>query len=169
MNKCIKLTLNFGYFVGLGYAVIPGYRYTIKSVVNAIVESKCTHFFGVPTMLIDIINYVEDNKIKIETLKSIVVAAATVPFEVVNKFTKIVKSLEKVEIVYGTTETSPIISTPMPGEKIINTLDNVGVPLDFVEVKIVDKESGDIVKIGEKGYKFLNIIIISPIKLIFEF
>lgn len=106
---------------------------------------------GVPAMLIDIINYVEDKNVKITSLKSIITAATNVPYEVVQKFCKTVPSVEKVQIVYGATETSPIITTPMPGDRLVDTLDNVGTPLDFAEVKIVDKESGDVVRIGEKG------------------
>lgn len=114
---------------------------------------------GVPAMLIDIINYVEDHQMKITSLLGIVTAATNVPYEVVQKFCQTVPSIKKVYIVYGATETSPIITTPMPGDPLMSTLDNVGIPLDFCEVKIVDKKSGDVVKIGEKGENIINCII----------
>ncbi|XP_074593709.1 putative acyl-CoA synthetase YngI [Brevipalpus obovatus] len=131
--------------------VFPGFRYDIESTVQAIISQKCTHFMGVPAMLIDIINYVEDHGLKITTLRGVITAATTVPFEVVQKFCKVIPSIETIQIVYGATETSPIITTPVPGDRLASTLDNVGIPLDFAEVKIVDKVSGDIVKIGETG------------------
>ncbi|RWS20588.1 AMP-binding protein-like protein, partial [Leptotrombidium deliense] len=131
--------------------VMPSYRYDVKSVVEAMVRFKCTHFMGVPAMLIDIMNYVEDNNIQIKSLMGVITAATTVPFDVVQRFSSLIPSIQKIDIVYGATETSPIITSPLPESKLEDTLDNVGLPLDFAEVKLIDRETKQIVKIGEKG------------------
>ena len=116
---------------------MANYRYDVESTVNSIVRYKCTHIFGVPAMLIDIMNHIEDNEIIVNDLHSVVTAATTVPLEVVQRFAKVVPSINDIQIVYGATESSPIITSPLLGSKMMENLDNVGVPLDFAEVKLV--------------------------------
>lgn len=130
---------------------MANYRYDVESTVNAIIRYNCTHIFAVPAMLIDIMNHVEDNEILIQNLYSVVTAATTVPLEVVQRFSKIIPSIKDIQIVYGATESSPIITSPILGSKMLENLDNVGVPLDFAEVKLVDKDTKEVVKIGEEG------------------
>lgn len=69
----------------------------------------------------------------------------------VQRFAKVVPSIDDIQIVYGATESSPIITSPLLGSKMMENLDNVGVPLDFAEVKLVHKHTKEIVKIGEEG------------------
>lgn len=49
--------------------VLTGYKFDVKSVVDVIVKHSCTHIMLTPTMLIDILNYVEKNDVKITSLK----------------------------------------------------------------------------------------------------
>ena len=42
---------------------------------------------------------------------------------------------------------------PHRGDKPDKTKDNVGTPLELTEVKIVDRKSGNVTKIGEQGIK----------------
>lgn len=74
------------------------YRYDIESTVDAIVRYKCTHVYGVPAMLIDIMNHVEDNEIIINDLYGVVTAATTVPYDVVQRFSKILPSVNDIQI-----------------------------------------------------------------------
>jgi len=137
---------------------MPGYRYNSASVVSSIIQHRCTHLMAVPVMISSIITYLEANDCstlpaQIDCLKGIVTAGANVPEELVTNLVKVVTSIEKVFIVYGATETGPLITVPKPNETLEKSLDNVGAALDFVQVKIVDTKSGDIVKIGQKGAK----------------
>ena len=131
--------------------VLPTYRYTVQSVISSVVRHSCTHLYGVPAMLIDIMNELQKSakkEIFLPSLKHVVTAATSVPFEVVNNFRSLVP-INTVSIVYGATETSPIITTPYPSDEITKRLDNVGIALDFVEIKIVKNQR--IVAIGEEG------------------
>ena len=56
------------------------YRYTGKSAANAMVRYKCTHLFAVPPMLIDIMNYIEDKKMVVTDLQTVVTSSAMVNF-----------------------------------------------------------------------------------------
>lgn len=50
------------------------------------------------------------------------------------------------------------MALPYPGDSPEVTMDNVGAPMDMTEVKIVDRKTGDLVKLGEQGElsKFKN-------------
>lgn len=56
---------------------------------------------------------------------------------------------------YGLTETAPVVSVRVPGERSIGT---VGKPLDSVEVKIVDPETGQEAEKGIICVKGLNVM-----------
>lgn len=43
------------------------------------------------------------------------------------------------------------MTMPHPGDSPEVTMDNVGAPLDMTEVKIVDRKTGNLVKLGEQG------------------
>lgn len=101
-------------------------------------------------MLIDLIKYVVDHNLKIPNLRAVITTACAVPKGVIRKLCKVSPEIETVHIVYGTSETI-IITTPKPGECLDNIVDNVGIPLDYTEIKIIDRTSGHIVKIGETG------------------
>lgn len=131
--------------------VMANYRYDIETTVDSIVRYQCTHIFAVPAMLTDIVNYIEDNEIVINSLYGILTAATTVSVNVVERCKKVIKSISDIQIVYGATESSPIITSPLLGSKLEDNLDNVGVPLDFAEVKLVNKNTKEVVKIGEEG------------------
>lgn len=130
--------------------VIPSFRYDIQSTVEAIIDQRCTHLLAVSSMLIDLIKYVEENEIRITSLRGILTTALAVPREVAQKVRKVIPGIETVHIVYGASETLSI-TMPLRRDSVKNTLDNVGMPLDFAEVKIVDMHTGDIVKIGQTG------------------
>ena len=48
---------------------MTGYRYANKDVIDSINLYKCNLMFGTPTMIIDMMNYISKNNIKIDSLK----------------------------------------------------------------------------------------------------
>jgi fatty-acyl-CoA synthase len=102
-------------------------------------------------MIIDIMNYVEKNNIHIKSLKSVLLGGASTPVEVAHRVTRTIPSATDVRIGYGATELGPCTTGSILGDTVERRMETVGAPLDFVEVKIVDPISGEIVKIGEQG------------------
>lgn len=43
------------------------------------------------------------------------------------------------------------MTMPQPGDRPEQTIDNVGAPLDFVQIKLVDPKTSRVVKLGEQG------------------
>lgn len=48
---------------------LTSYKYSVKAVVDTINEQKCTHAMIVPTMTIDILNYLEKTNAHLPSLK----------------------------------------------------------------------------------------------------
>ncbi|RWS02597.1 acyl-CoA synthetase-like protein, partial [Dinothrombium tinctorium] len=131
--------------------VLTGYRYKVDAVVDAINKHNCSHIMMVPAMTVDILNYVERNGKELSSLKTVITGSAPTPVEVAKKFLNKVKSTEEFLIRYGSTETGGCMTMPLQGEGPSQTIDNVGKPLDYVEIKIVDPKSLKIQKLNEQG------------------
>ena len=122
-----------------------------KETVEALIEEKCTDLSCVPTMAIDLINYCKENKIKVDSVKHMVLAAAHTPPSVIEALHDVFPNLVRVVVGYGATETSPVATFPShdTDQSIMNT--TVGTALDFGCIKIVDREKGAMVKHNETG------------------
>jgi fatty-acyl-CoA synthase len=117
-------------------------------------QFECSYVYGVPAMLIDLIGEVESNRASLTTLRYVITAATTVPLDLVQRTARLLPNLKSIQIVYGATELSPIVTAPPLAAPMMDNLDNVGVPLDFTEVKLIHPRTKQIVKIGEQGSFF---------------
>lgn len=159
-NVCLPLPL-FHEFAGIlgvllpfidgGSFVLPGIRYNIKSVVDSIIRFKCNAVFLTPTILIDMLAYVERNNITRFPLKSILIAGSTVMSELVHKTYKILPDLEELRIGYGSSENGVIASIQTSQEPVENRPYTVGPPLDFTEIRIADTNTGETTLLGQSG------------------
>ncbi|KAI1301332.1 Medium-chain acyl-CoA ligase ACSF2, mitochondrial [Halotydeus destructor] len=131
--------------------VLNGMKFTPRSVVESIVKNNCTHVLMTPTMIIDMLNYIEKHNVKLTSLEGILAGGAQVPVDVAARASKVIPSLEDVRIGYGATELGPVVSACEKDSSAAKKLETVGTPLDFVEVKLINPSDGKLVKIGEHG------------------
>ncbi|KAI1280689.1 Medium-chain acyl-CoA ligase ACSF2, mitochondrial [Halotydeus destructor] len=131
--------------------MLTGYKYNTKVVVDAMKQHGCTHIMMVPAMTVDIINYLEANKVDIPSLKAVITGSAPTPVQVAKKFVKVVPSAKQFLIRYGSTETGGCMSMPLVGDGPDKTVDNVGAPLSLTEMKVVNPKTGTLVKLGQQG------------------
>lgn len=138
-------------FINGGSFVLPGMRYSIQSVVESILRFRCNAIFLTPTILIDLLGYVQSNKITNLPLKTILIAGSSVMSELVHKTHKILPDLEELRIGYGSSENGVIasIQTTLESEETLPY--TVGPPLDFTEIRIADRTTGDTTLIGQSG------------------
>jgi acyl-CoA synthetase (AMP-forming)/AMP-acid ligase II len=159
-NVCLPLPL-FHEFAGVlgmmlpfingGSFVLIGLRYNIQSVVESIMRFKCNAIFLTPTILIDLITYVERNKLTNVPLRTMLVAGSKVLSELVNKTHKILPELEELRIGYGSSENG-VIATIQTSEEAPETRAlTVGPPLDFTEIRVVDVNTGETTLLGQSG------------------
>ena len=128
--------------------VFPSPVYSPTACLQQITAQNCTHLIGTPTMWVDIIHKAKRESIKLESLKGGLMSGAACPPELLKQAKNDFGM--SVSVVYGHTESSPVVCgmfTDDSDDKILNT---VGFPLNHQEVKIVDSENKT-VPIGTPG------------------
>lgn len=160
-NICLPLPL-FHEFAGVlgiispfidgGSFVITGMKYDIKSVYDSIMRFKCNTIFLTPTILIDLLGYVNQvNGRNSLPLKTLLVAGSSVLPELIQKAHKTLPDLEEIRIAYGSSENGVIATIQTTQENPDRRLSTVGSPLDFTEIRIVDANTERILPIGQAG------------------
>jgi fatty-acyl-CoA synthase len=104
---------------------------------------------GVPTMLIAMLAHPDLEKRDLSALRCSFSGGSPVPVEVAREFER--RAGGRVSIVFGTTETSPIITATGPDDPDELRTGTLGTPLPHTEVMIADPASGTPVPIGELG------------------
>lgn len=133
--------------------VSPCMKYSARALVRSMDKYKCTNLYTVPTILIDVNNYIKNNRepLDLSSLDNLVVGAATVPPEVVRDSKTLFPGLKRLTIGYGATETHAITSSPKHDDEESVVLESVGTALDFVQIKVVNPKTGELVKHNETG------------------
>lgn len=159
-NVCLPLPL-FHEFAGVlgvmlpfldgGSIVLTGQRYNIQSVIESIMRFNCNSIFLTPTILIDLITYVERNKLTNIPLKTMLIAGSKVMSELVHKTHKILPNLEELRIGYGSSENGVIATIQTSQEPTETRPLTVGPPLDFTEVRIADTQTDETTLLGQSG------------------
>ncbi|XP_027204182.2 putative acyl-CoA synthetase YngI [Dermatophagoides pteronyssinus] len=133
-----------------GRLLIPCLKYDVRQLAQSITEHNATHLLATPTLVIDLLNYLRDNQLQVPTLCEVLAGGASMPIEVAYQFMEFAPNC-KVRVAYGATETSPCATTYSINSTVEESIETVGSPLDFVEIKLVNPKTRQIVKIGETG------------------
>lgn len=130
--------------------VFTGHKYNIKTIAEDIERYNCTQFTGTPTMLIDLLSYVEQTGMQLP-LKLCQIGGAPLLSEVFKKAYKIFPHLEDVRLGYGSTENGGVSTLQSVYEPMEIKPHSAGQPVNFSEVLIVDTKTGQPVKHGQDG------------------
>lgn len=155
---CIPVPLFhcFGMVVGnlacLGHAataIYPGEAFDPLDVVRAVSAERCTHLYGVPTMMIAILGHERFGEFDVSSLRGGIMGGAPCPVETMKA---VISDLHmpEVTIIYGMTETSPVSFQTRPDDPFDARVETVGRLMPHLEVKIVDDEDR-VVPIGKPG------------------
>ncbi|XP_040074874.1 medium-chain acyl-CoA ligase ACSF2, mitochondrial-like [Ixodes scapularis] len=129
--------------------VLPGPFFEPKLTMKAIAKYRCTVAFGSPTIILDMVNELQQGDYDVSSLRKGIVAGSLCDPDVVEK-ARTRLNTQRFHIIYGATENSPVLSSTNPDEPTDRWIRTVGKPLDHVEVKIVDTE-GRIVPVNTSG------------------
>jgi fatty-acyl-CoA synthase len=127
-----------------------------KLVLDLIEAERVTTMGLVPTMLIALLEQPDYAQHDLSTLRAIVSGGSTVPAELVRQVEA--STPARFNIVFGQTETSPVITQTHLDDTPEDKAETIGVPLPQTEVRIVNPETGAVVPpsaIGElctRGY-----------------
>ena len=130
--------------------VIPGEAFEPEIVLKSVQDEKCTSLYGVPAMFIAELEHPNFDKYDYSTLHTGIMAGASCPVKAMNEVIERL-NMKDVQICYGMTETSPVSVQTTSNDPILKRVGTVGKVLDHVEIKIIDKNTGTILPIGEHG------------------
>jgi len=122
--------------------VVPSPGFDAGSVLEAVEVEACTSLYGVPTMFIATLEHEDLDKRDVSSLRTGVMAGAPCPIEVMNRVMSEL-NMSEVTIAYGMTELSPVATQTLCDDPIERRVSTVGTAHPFVEIKIVDPDTGE--------------------------
>ncbi len=140
---CFVLSVLGPFMVGAGVATMQ--RFSAEKALDLISRYKITHFTGVPTMYIFMLEQLKKKKYDLSSLRLVHCAGAPTPVEYIEKIEQHF-GVGFIEL-YGATETSSTISYNRLGH---GRKGSIGQPAYGIQVKVVN-ESGEELPPGEIG------------------
>jgi len=135
--------------------VMPGAKLDGQSIYELLEEERVTFTAAVPTVWLMLLSHLRDNKLKLSTLKRVVIGGSAVPEAILRAF----EEDYGVEVVHawGMTEMSPMgtLCTMGPTEEAMSHDERIKLKLKqgktpfTVEMKIVDDAGADLPRDGE--------------------
>lgn len=133
-----------------GATMVPVVKYNPERVLQTVEKERCTALHGVPTMFIAELEILTENKYDTSSLRTGIMAGAPCPIEVMKAVCNVM-GVKEICVTYGLTESSPAITMTRTDDSIEHRVNTVGRAISNIEVKIVDPETGVIVKTGHQG------------------
>lgn len=130
--------------------VLPGDGFDPEMVLKTIQDEKCTAAHGVPTMFVRELDHPNFSKYDLSSLRTGIMAGSPCPVELMKKVVNEMGAKD-ITICYGMTETSPVTFQTRIDDPIEIRVSTVGGVHPHVEAKIIDKETGKILPIGQEG------------------
>ncbi|MCA8902174.1 MAG: AMP-binding protein [Hyphomonas sp.] len=120
------------------------------AVIIRVIEREKTNFIlGVPTMLVALIEEVEKTGADVSSTTRIMSGGSMVPPELCRKARKVFGA--PIQIVYGQTETSPVLTQAWYEDTEADLTETIGQPSAHTEISIRDPGTNKVVPIGEQG------------------
>ncbi len=133
----------------VGSTLLPMLAFDPRKALQIISSERCTTFGAVPTMLLAMLLQPDFDTYDLSELRLVTCGGAPVPVHVMEQVKE--RMGADVCIVFGQTETSPIITQTLPDDSFELKSATVGVPLPYTEVKIINPATGAVVPCGERG------------------
>ncbi|KIY71138.1 acetyl-CoA synthetase-like protein [Cylindrobasidium torrendii FP15055 ss-10] len=152
---CLGLVIgNLAAWVHGSAIVYPSPIFDPPSIVDAVVEHKCTAMHGVPTHFLGVLKEIEKRRemgedVDTSTLRTGVAAGSSIPIKLMQRLSKEM-GLNDLTIAYGMTETSPVTFQTTPEDPLQKRVETVGRVQPHIRAKVVD-ENGNIVPRGTPG------------------
>ena len=118
-------------------------------IVRVIERERPGFLLGVPTMLVALVDEAVRSGRDVSSFKRIMSGGAMVAPELINRVRAAFGPT--VEIVYGQTECSPVITMVWKDDAMADLTGTIGQPLPNMDVAILDPNTGAVLPLGEQG------------------
>ena len=118
-------------------------------VLASVHKERCTALYGVPTMFIAELNHPMFSMFDMSSLRTGIMAGSLCPVELMKQVSE--KMFMTITSVYGLTESSPGMTQTTIYDTFEQRCTTVGRDFPFVEVKVLDPETGEECPVGVQG------------------
>ena len=118
-------------------------------VLASIHKERCTAVYGVPTMFIAELNHPMFDMFDLSCLRTGIMAGSLCPVELMKQVSE--KMFMTITSVYGLTESAPGMTQTCLNDTFEQRCTTVGRDYPFVEVKVLDPETGEECPVGVQG------------------
>ncbi|MEM6537624.1 MAG: AMP-binding protein [Pseudomonadota bacterium] len=118
-------------------------------IVNVIAREKTKFILGVPTMLVALLDVIEETGADVSSVTRIMSGGSMVAPELCKRAKRLVGA--PVQIVYGQTEASPVITQAWYTDNLADLTETIGQPVPYTDVAILKPNSQDVVGCDEIG------------------
>ena len=129
--------------------ILPAATFDPLATMQAIHDERATTIYGVPTMFIAELDHPEFRRFDFSSLRTGVMAGAPCPIEVMKRVVSEMHCPE-MTIMYGQTESSPVITMSSVEDSLERRVSTVGGACPNTEVKVVTP-AGETAPVGEQG------------------
>ena len=150
LYHCFGMVMgNLGCLTHGATAIYPSDGFDPVAVLQTVSAERCTALYGVPTMLIALLDHPDFGKFDLSSLRTGILAGSPVPMTVMERAVSQM-NMREVTIAYGMTETSPVSFQSNVDDPLERRVWTVGRIHPHLEAKVVD-ELGRVVPRGTSG------------------
>jgi len=135
--------------LGIGATMLLAPMFDPAMIVEVIARERTGYILGVPTMLVALVDEVEKSGRDVSSISRIMSGGAMVAPELCKKVKAVFGA--PIQIVYGQTESSPVITQCWHEDTLEDLTQTIGQPAAHVEVSVRDPSTNAVVPIGEQG------------------
>lgn len=135
--------------LSLGTTILLAPMFDPEMIVRVTERERIGAFLGVPTMIVAMIEEVVRTGRDVASVRSITSGGAMVAPELVRKAKDVLGA--NIQIIYGQTESSPVITMTWRDDSVEDLTRTIGQPLPNVDVSIRDPQTNQVVPLGAQG------------------
>ena len=135
--------------LGVGATMLLAPIFDPEMIIRVFEREKTRFLLGVPTMIVTLIDEAEKSGRDVSSIERIMSGGAMVAPELCKKAQAVFGA--PIQIVYGQTESSPVITQTQYEDCLEDLTETIGQPLPHVEVAIRNPQTNDFCPIGEQG------------------
>ncbi|MEO1136693.1 MAG: AMP-binding protein [Pseudomonadota bacterium] len=135
--------------LGVGATILLAPMFDPQTIVRVMERERTEFILGVPTMLVALIDEVEKSGRDVSSTRRIMSGGAMVAPELCRKARAVFGA--PIQIVYGQTESSPVITQAWHEDSLEDLTQTIGQPVPHTEVAIKNPQDHSICAIGEQG------------------
>ena len=135
--------------LGVGATILLAPMFDPAVIVEVMEREKTDFILGVPTMLVALIDEVRKSGRDVSSIKRIMAGGAMVAPELCNAATAVFGA--SIQIVYGQTETSPVITLAWHDDSLEDLTQTIGQPAPHIDVSIREPGTNAVLPVGAQG------------------